>query len=238
VRRAFLRAAARRAGAAVIATGHHAEDQLETLLLRLLRGCGLAGLGAMSARRGSWIRPLLLASRSDVEADLRAAGIPWREDSSNAEARYARSRIRHDAVPALLRAMGAGLPPDARATRAFAMRVGGALREVRAARRLVERLARHALEEATEAAADGPRETAGLFLDATVLARSPELVRAAALRLAWRSLRTGVGLTQSHVSALTALTAAGAARKSASLPEGWTARRGPRLIRFLPAEPK
>src|SRR5207245_5453005 len=90
---------------AAIATAHTADDQLETLLLRLMRGSGLAGLGGIHPRRGGWIRPLLAAARAEVEADLRRAGQAWREDSSNQDPRYARSRVRHDVIPAMLRAM-------------------------------------------------------------------------------------------------------------------------------------
>ncbi|MEK7824085.1 MAG: tRNA lysidine(34) synthetase TilS, partial [Candidatus Eisenbacteria bacterium] len=117
LRREFLARVASRVGAAAIATAHTADDQLETVLLRLLRGTGLAGLGGMSARRGRWIKPLLDTPRADIEADLRAIGQPWREDRTNRDPRYARSRVRHDVVPALLRALdpgaGASAGPDA-----------------------------------------------------------------------------------------------------------------------------
>jgi tRNA(Ile)-lysidine synthase len=103
LRREFLMAAAHRAGASAIATAHTADDQLETLLLRLARGTGLAGLGGMRPRRGVWIKPLLAATRADIEADLRDLAQPWREDRSNADLRYARSRVRHEVIPALAR---------------------------------------------------------------------------------------------------------------------------------------
>src|SRR5262249_12474633 len=101
LRREFLLAAADRAGAQAIATAHNADDQLETLLLRLVRGTGLRGLGAMSPRTGRWIRPLLEASRADIEADLRVIGQSWREDGSNRDLGYARNRVRHEVVPRL-----------------------------------------------------------------------------------------------------------------------------------------
>src|SRR5206468_9095447 len=82
-----------------------ADDQLETLLLRMMRGSGLAGLGGMRERRGIWIKPLLAAPRAVVQADLRGARQPWREDASNQDRRYARNRVRHEVIPAMVRAM-------------------------------------------------------------------------------------------------------------------------------------
>ncbi|MBI5169374.1 MAG: tRNA lysidine(34) synthetase TilS, partial [Candidatus Eisenbacteria bacterium] len=91
LRRRFLLAAADRAGCAWIATAHTADDQLETLLMRLARGSGLAGLGGMRARRGPWLKPLLAATRADVERDLVRAGLGWREDASNASREHLRN---------------------------------------------------------------------------------------------------------------------------------------------------
>src|SRR5204863_2784994 len=106
VRREFLGAAARRVGARAIATAHTADDQLETLLMRLARGTGLRGLGAMAPRHGRWLKPLLLATRGDVERDLGRAGLDWREDGSNADGAHFLNRIRHGVIPALVTAAG------------------------------------------------------------------------------------------------------------------------------------
>ncbi|MFI5371435.1 MAG: tRNA lysidine(34) synthetase TilS [Candidatus Eisenbacteria bacterium] len=155
LRREFLLGAARRLDARSIATAHTADDQLETVLLRLARGAGLRGLGAMSARRGRWIRPLLEAPRADIEADLTRIGQHWREDASNASLDYARNRVRHLVVPALLEALvpGSGEKPVARA--ALARRVMTGLGELRAAHRLLERRARRLLENGTTRASLG-----------------------------------------------------------------------------------
>jgi tRNA(Ile)-lysidine synthetase-like protein len=116
LRREWLAGVARRVGATGIATAHTADDQLETLLMRLARGTGLSGAAGMRARRGPWLKPCLLATRALVEAELRTHRITWREDQSNAEPTWLRNRIRHLAVPALLDALGvparaiAGLP--------------------------------------------------------------------------------------------------------------------------------
>jgi tRNA(Ile)-lysidine synthase len=87
-----------------IATGHTRDDQAETVLFRLLRGSGLAGLaGILPVTREGLIRPLLDVSRAEVEQFLRARGIAWREDGSNHDRRFARNRIRHDLLPQLAR---------------------------------------------------------------------------------------------------------------------------------------
>ena len=87
-----------------IATGHTADDQAETVLFRLLRGSGLAGLsGILPVTREGIVRPLMDVSRADVIEILRARGLHWREDATNQDARFARNRIRHSLLPQLAR---------------------------------------------------------------------------------------------------------------------------------------
>jgi len=100
-RYAFLDQAAAALGATRIATGHTADDQAETLLLRLLRGAGLHGLSAIRPRNGIVIRPLLDAGRAEVEAYLKAEGESWRDDASNADRGIPRNRVRHELMPVL-----------------------------------------------------------------------------------------------------------------------------------------
>lgn len=88
-------------GIDAIATAHTANDQAETLLLRLARGTGLHGAGGIRPRRGCYLRPLLCLSRAETEAVCRAAGQPWVTDETNDTDAYARNRLRHDALPAL-----------------------------------------------------------------------------------------------------------------------------------------
>lgn len=78
-----------------IATAHHENDQAETVLFRLFRGCGLSGLRGMLPRRGQIVRPLLCLSRAEIEAWLRERKIPWREDETNRTESYSRNKIRH-----------------------------------------------------------------------------------------------------------------------------------------------
>jgi len=108
-RYAFLRGVARAEGASAIAVAHTRDDQAETFLLRLLRGAGSAGLGAMRARSGDLIRPLLEVGRREVLEHLRAHGLEWREDASNAELRFSRNRVRHELLPYLERHFNPGI---------------------------------------------------------------------------------------------------------------------------------
>jgi tRNA(Ile)-lysidine synthase len=94
-------AEARRIGAAKILVAHTREDLLETILMRVLRGSGPAGLAAMPRERGRVSRPLLDMGRADVLAYLAERGIPFRVDSTNADTAFLRNRIRHKLIPCL-----------------------------------------------------------------------------------------------------------------------------------------
>jgi tRNA(Ile)-lysidine synthase len=100
-RYAFLRRAAEQTGADAILTAHHADDQAETLLFRLARGTGPAGLAGIRARRGRVVRPLLPFTRTEVLAYARACRIHWRDDPTNRSERYVRNRIRLVLLPLL-----------------------------------------------------------------------------------------------------------------------------------------
>jgi tRNA(Ile)-lysidine synthase len=102
-RYAALEALADRAGAARIAVAHTADDQAETVLMRLLQGAGPRGLAGMPAVRGRVIRPLIDVRRADVVDYLTTMGASWRDDPSNADRRFLRNRVRHDLLPALAR---------------------------------------------------------------------------------------------------------------------------------------
>jgi tRNA(Ile)-lysidine synthase len=102
----FLVKTAERLGARFVVTAHTADDQVETVLHRLLRGTGLAGLAGMPAVRElsasvSLVRPLLTIRRREIEDYLRSLGQSYRTDSSNADRQFTRNRIRHDLLPRL-----------------------------------------------------------------------------------------------------------------------------------------
>jgi tRNA(Ile)-lysidine synthase len=83
------------------AAAHTASDQAETVLYRLAVSPGSRALHGMAPRRGRLVRPLLAVTRDDVRAYLRARGLRWREDPSNADPRFARTRVRHGLLEAL-----------------------------------------------------------------------------------------------------------------------------------------
>jgi tRNA(Ile)-lysidine synthase len=89
------------AGYKWIATAHHANDSLETLLLNLARGTGLAGLTGIAPVNGNLIRPLLLSNRAEVSRYAAENGIQWREDRTNETDDYNRNKIRHHVTPVL-----------------------------------------------------------------------------------------------------------------------------------------
>ncbi len=86
---------------AVIATGHTASDQVETILYRLAASPGRRALLGMAASEGRLVRPLLGFTREQTAGYCRQRGLSWRDDASNDDRRYARARVRHDLVPAL-----------------------------------------------------------------------------------------------------------------------------------------
>lgn len=89
-------------GASHVATGHTLDDQAETVMMRILRGCGLNGLrGIAELRDGYIIRPLLKIRKSELREWLKENKIEYREDSSNADIHFMRNRVRHIVLPAI-----------------------------------------------------------------------------------------------------------------------------------------
>ena len=86
-----------------VATAHHSDDSLETVLLHLAKGTGIAGMHGILPAQGRYIRPLLFATKAQIMAYAQAGGLSWREDSSNQEDGYQRNLIRHQVVPPLRR---------------------------------------------------------------------------------------------------------------------------------------
>ena len=93
-RYAALHAHADARGLGFILTAHHADDQLETMLMRLNRGSGVAGLAGIRARQGKVLRPLLGWRRDELAGIVRAAGLPPVDDPSNRDDAYDRARLR------------------------------------------------------------------------------------------------------------------------------------------------
>ena len=83
----------------LIATAHHADDNIETLLMNFFRGCGIGGLHGILPKQGHIIRPLLFAKRAEIVAYANEQNLSWVEDSSNATDKYSRNFIRHQVMP-------------------------------------------------------------------------------------------------------------------------------------------
>lgn len=198
-RYAALRAAAREAGAARIATGHTRTDQAETVLLRLLRGAGARGLSGIPARRGALVRPLLGASRPEVLGYLSRRALPFLEDPTNASPRFLRNRVRAELLPVL-----AALSPAAERHLARAASL------LRADERALDRAARALCRGPTASIPD--------------LAASPLAVRRRAVRRLWRAASgRREGLAAAHVAAVLRLLRRRAPGR-VSLPGGLEAR--------------
>lgn len=104
-----------------VALGHTRSDQAETVLFRLVRGSGLAGLAGMriSTPEG-FLRPLLTTSREEVRKWAVTEGIAWRDDSSNRDSRFARNRLRNEVMPVLVKHLNPNLESTLSGTAALA----------------------------------------------------------------------------------------------------------------------
>jgi tRNA(Ile)-lysidine synthase len=108
-RYAALSGVAERVGAGAVLLGHTRDDQAETVLLALARGAGPRGLSGMPYQKGVFIRPLLTVSREETRKACAVLGLPIWEDPHNTDFSYARARVRAEALPALVAALGAGV---------------------------------------------------------------------------------------------------------------------------------
>lgn len=113
VRYDFFVSVAEKHGASLVATAHNADDNLETLLLNVTRGCGIRGGGGIPPVRVlcdglTLVRPILNMTKSEVEDFCRDQGLPFVTDSTNSDVAYSRNRLRHCVLPELRR-----LNPDA-----------------------------------------------------------------------------------------------------------------------------
>jgi tRNA(Ile)-lysidine synthase len=145
-----LTAAAESTGADYIALAHQADDQAETVMLRMLRGAGVTGLGAMAeSGPGKIIRPLLGVPRSVIMRYLAQIGAAFVEDSTNASLRHDRNRLRRRLIPLLERDYASGLTE----------RMAGLAREMRQVDDLLGTLAQAALRDCLNQ--DGSLDVAG-----------------------------------------------------------------------------
>jgi tRNA(Ile)-lysidine synthase len=221
-RHAALARMARELGARRIALGHTADDQAETVLMRVLQGAGPRGLGGMAVRRGRLVRPLLEVDRAQVEAHLRAHGLTAVADASNRDPKFLRNRIRHEVLPVLVVQIGPRVPDALR-------RLARASRETVEA---VDALLRPRLRAAVTPAPVGWR-LAIAALDGLPAGALKAAVRLAVVEIAAPD-RLGGGLRASHLDALARLpTATSGAR--VRLPHGVAVERGRDALWVVPA---
>jgi len=213
----FLLAVARACGAVSVVVAHTADDQAETILHRIARGTGLAGLAGMPARRRlgdgvDLIRPLLDMPGAMPRAFLGERGMAWCEDESNADRRFSRNYLRHEVLPRL----AAGPYPAASAA---LVRLG---RQAGAAAALLESAARGLLEAHATKRDDGT-----VLIDAAALAGCDPHLVAEVFAVLWRREgwpRRHMG--QRHYARLADLIVAagrGQARGAEDFPGGITA---------------
>jgi tRNA(Ile)-lysidine synthase len=211
----FFESVASRVGAAKIAVGHTRDDQAETMLMWLLRGCGPSGLGGMPPVRPTrnnasgneqtrLIRPLIDVSRAEIMRYLEGRGLSFRADGTNTDTRYLRNWIRADLLPALVERTDDRLKE--RLARLSSLLQGNEL--------LLDRYVSRELQDIIQ---EGDL-SCGAFLGL-----EPQ-VRGRVLR-AWLQSHLGDlrGLGFRHVDAVARLAAAGQPSGRVSLPRGWTA---------------
>lgn len=221
-----LRDAARELGADRVALAHNADDQAETVLLRLLRGTGPEGLGGIAERSpdGFFVRPLLGTSRCEILAYAARRGIEWREDPSNADRRYARARMRHEWLPGLADAFNPRL-----------LRAIGDLAE--AQRRESEWLALRVEQEARRRFAH--EASGGLRIEADAWGSDvmPDAIARRLARLALHRMGAARDVTRAHVERIVRFWRSGRSGRRLELPGGLVLardRRGFSLTRNLP----
>jgi hypoxanthine phosphoribosyltransferase len=229
-RRAALAAAARRLGAAALLLGHTLDDQAETVLLRLARGAGARSLGAMAPRDDLDTgdddllrRPLLGLRKEQTRAACRAEGLEAWEDPSNADAAFARARVRRTLLPVLEEQLGPGIA-EALARSADLLRADA---------EALDALTDDAYGRLAAGSAPGTIELAVAGLGALPSALRTRVLRRAALELG----ASGSALRAEHVWAMERLVTRWRGQQPVPLPSGVTARRrGDRICVAGPGE--
>jgi tRNA(Ile)-lysidine synthase len=204
-----------------VATAHTANDQAETVLLRLLRGAGARGLGGIfPVLEGKIVRPFLNVTRREIEAEIRRRGLQFREDSSNRDARLRRNRIRHELLPLLERAYN---PEVVRLLKTLADRA-----------RDDEEFLEHQARE--RAAAWRVRDGIEERIPARVLAEfPPALARRVLRQMVWSAQGHVRGLTHAHLESLRRFAAEAQSGRSLVLPGPLAARKEFEWLALAPA---
>ncbi len=246
-RYAALDVAVREYGATVVLLGHTLDDQAETVLLGLARGSGARSLAGMPARRDPYRRPLLGLRRATTAAACAELGLsPW-QDPHNGDYRFARARVRHQALPALEQALGPGvtealartaaqLRADAECLDDLAFAESGQLRAAASDRAASDRaFSDRAFSDRafSDPASSDPAASDPAGLDVAWLAALPAAIRTRVLRDA--ALAAGCphgALTAGHIEQADALVTGWRGQRWADLPGGVRAQRSDGKVWF------
>ena len=216
IRREFLETTARSRNCQLVALGHHADDQAETFLMRLLRGSGPTGLAGMRVVSKTMVRPLLSFRHDDILAYLQSEGIAWREDESNLDQAFTRNRIRHNLLPLLesynlnIRGQLAGLCERMRMDDDFLVALA-----------------------TKELARCGKWQGNGYTLERSLLLELAPALMGRLVRVALQQVRGDLrGMTATHIADVLKLLESGSPQGELSLPGVWIARRYERLLLY------
>lgn len=225
----FLGAAAERCGASVVAVGHHADDNVETVLYRIARGTHLRGLAGIPASRPlggpevKLVRPLLGCRRKQIEEFCRRNGLRWRTDETNLDVRYRRNFIRNELLPLMKDKLNPSIDQAVD-------RLAAAAGEVE---QYMQEAAAEVLRQVEMLAGDKTIE-----LDSHLLARQPKVIRRYVMRLALEKLSVPlVGIGWQRLEELAALADQGGPA-AVALGGGFVARSLPDRVLIAPAEQK
>lgn len=199
-----------------VALAHHRDDQAETVLLRVVRGAGTLGLGAMAPVRLPFIRPLLQEPRAALRAWAEARGLRWRDDPTNQDVSFARNRLRAEVLPAFEAAF-----PGASA------RLAAMAEAVRVDEAHLDALASAAVSDALR---DG-------CLNLCDLRSQPPAIQARVVR-ALASAAGAPPLTLAQTRAVERLAREGRCGTSVEVGAGWRIWRSEASLRCLPALPE
>ena len=208
-RRQLFQRAAKKSNCDLVALAHHQDDQIETFMLRLVRGSGVAGLASMKVLNDNLWRPLLHCSRAQIVDYAKHNNLSWVEDASNADPVYLRNRIRHKILP-LLKDINPG----------FNVLTAGLIEQLQQDSDywnvfVVENFGRFVVSVSD-----------GLRLNRQALVDNHEAVRVRIIREALKHVRKDLsGIENKHIQAIIDLLLLGPSQGQLDLPGCWVARR-------------
>jgi tRNA(Ile)-lysidine synthase len=222
-RYAFFARVAEKYNAAAIALAHHKDDQAETVLMRLLRGSAGSGLAGIrpKTRDNRVVRPLLCASRREIEAYLGSREIVWREDSSNSAPDFLRNRIRHQLLPLLH-----DYNPE------VVERLNATAEALANDEALLDTLTHEALKRCTVPTGSGTT------LDLDLMQNEPDAIRSRLYRQVIRTVKGDLRrISFRHLESIERLVSCNAPNGQLDLPNGITVVRSYRSLAFSAGKP-